>query len=250
MQRLLRYSRQTENEIAHNSTKLEGVHQTPTPLATKESFLHDVKLDGQLVQEFFRRPRNPRVYHAHETTTNIDTIHKILQRPSRMLQSSSTYANSDPSSSPDTNASPSDSAVPNTPPKDPQLVVAGKLTVADGPCNVAQMNLKTGEWSLQQRIQLSLYNSYSGGEVYSLLANHTITTNSNAKEFRAEETSSKGRSVHCFSSRGLNRRFQDFTDTVHVLSYSNQKCRSAPCHGYSLWERTHCGRSIRHNLQK
>jgi len=78
-------------------------------------------------------------------------------------------------------------------PKDPQLVIAGKMMVEDGACNIAQLNLKTGEWSLQQRIQLSLYNSYSGGEVYSLLANHTIVTNSNAKEFRkSEEPSSKG----------------------------------------------------------
>ena len=56
----------------------------------------------------------------------------------------------------------------------PQLVVAGKMTVEGGPCNIAQFNLKTKEWSLTERIQLSLYNSYSGGEVYSLLANHTF----------------------------------------------------------------------------
>jgi hypothetical protein len=56
---------------------------------------------------------------------------------------------------------------------DPSLVIAGKMTVEDGPCNIAQYNLKTGVWSLLERIQLSLYNSYSGGEVYSLLANHT-----------------------------------------------------------------------------
>jgi hypothetical protein len=56
---------------------------------------------------------------------------------------------------------------------DPTLVIAGKMTVEDGPCNIAQYNLKTGVWSLLERIQLSLYNSYSGGEVYSLLANHT-----------------------------------------------------------------------------
>jgi hypothetical protein len=56
---------------------------------------------------------------------------------------------------------------------DPSLVIAGKMTVEDGPCNIAQYNLKTGDWSLSERIQLSLYNSYSGGEVYSLLANHT-----------------------------------------------------------------------------
>lgn len=57
--------------------------------------------------------------------------------------------------------------------KDPQLVIAGKMTVEDAPCNIAQFNMKTQEWSLTERIQLSLYNSYSGGEVYSLLANHT-----------------------------------------------------------------------------
>ena len=61
---------------------------------------------------------------------------------------------------------------------DPILVVAGKMTVDDGPCNIAQFNLKTEEWILSQRIQLSLYNSYSGGEVYSLLPNHTTTTSS------------------------------------------------------------------------
>lgn len=77
------------------------------------------------------------------------------------------------------------------PPKDPQLVIAGKMTVEDGACNVAQLNLKTGKWSLRQRIQLSLYNSYSGGEVYSLLANHTFVTNSNAKEFSTGDSSTK-----------------------------------------------------------
>jgi hypothetical protein len=57
--------------------------------------------------------------------------------------------------------------------RDAQLVIAGKMTVDEGPCNIAQYNLKTDQWSLSERIQLSLYNSYSGGEVYSLLANHT-----------------------------------------------------------------------------
>jgi len=55
----------------------------------------------------------------------------------------------------------------------PQLVIAGKMSVDDALCNIAQYNLRTKEWSLSERIQLSLYNSYSGGEVYSLLANHT-----------------------------------------------------------------------------
>lgn len=52
-------------------------------------------------------------------------------------------------------------------------MIAGKMTVEGAPCNIAQFNMKTQEWSLTERIQLSLYNSYSGGEVYSLLANHT-----------------------------------------------------------------------------
>ena len=59
--------------------------------------------------------------------------------------------------------------------KGAQLVIAGKMTVEEGPCNIAQFNLKTNTWSLTERIQLSLYNSYSGGEVYSLLANHTVS---------------------------------------------------------------------------
>jgi hypothetical protein len=62
--------------------------------------------------------------------------------------------------------------------RDSSLVIAGKLTVEEQPCNIAQFNLKASEWSLTERIQLSLYNSYSGGEVYSLLANHTYTESS------------------------------------------------------------------------
>lgn len=71
----------------------------------------------------------------------------------------------------------------------PQLVVAGKITVEGGPCNIAQFNLKTKEWSLTERIQLSLYNSYSGGEVYSLLANHTFLP---AKSDTEDSESSSG----------------------------------------------------------
>lgn len=55
----------------------------------------------------------------------------------------------------------------------PRLVIAGQMSVEEGPCNIAQLNLDTNIWSLSDRIQLSLYNSYSGGEVYHLLANHT-----------------------------------------------------------------------------
>lgn len=59
-----------------------------------------------------------------------------------------------------------------------KLVVAGKMTVLDGYCNIAELSLTGGEWSLKERIQLSLYNSYSGGEVYSLLVNHTFSRDS------------------------------------------------------------------------
>eukprot|EP00978_Attheya_sp_CCMP212_P004245 scaffold9329_cov51-Attheya_sp.AAC.4 len=59
-------------------------------------------------------------------------------------------------------------------PSAPKLVVAGKMMVKGGQCNIAQLNLNTNEWSTEERIQLSLYNSYSGGEVYELLANHTV----------------------------------------------------------------------------
>eukprot|EP00934_Nitzschia_sp_Nitz4_P004510 Nitzschia sp. Nitz4//scaffold89_size161592//37776//42145//NITZ4_002367-RA/size161592-processed-gene-0.189-mRNA-1//1//CDS//3329559583//4500//frame0 len=68
--------------------------------------------------------------------------------------------------------------------RDAQLVIAGKMAVEDAPCNIAQFNLKTQAWSLQERIQLSLYNSYSGGEVYSLLANQT-TLDSQAEDFKS-----------------------------------------------------------------
>lgn len=54
-----------------------------------------------------------------------------------------------------------------------KLVIAGKMMVEEGQCNVAQLDLGAGEWSLTERIQLSLYNSYSGGEVYMMLANNT-----------------------------------------------------------------------------
>jgi len=55
-----------------------------------------------------------------------------------------------------------------------RLVIAGKMMVQDTFCNIAELDLSEGEWSLKQRIQLSLYNSYSGGEVYFLLVNHTF----------------------------------------------------------------------------
>eukprot|EP00522_Entomoneis_paludosa_P008991 CAMPEP_0172455292 /NCGR_PEP_ID=MMETSP1065-20121228/11993_1 /TAXON_ID=265537 /ORGANISM="Amphiprora paludosa, Strain CCMP125" /LENGTH=1049 /DNA_ID=CAMNT_0013207753 /DNA_START=294 /DNA_END=3443 /DNA_ORIENTATION=- len=72
----------------------------------------------------------------------------------------------------------------------PSLVIAGKMAVEDGPCNIAQYDLKADQWSLKERIQLSLYNSYSGGEVYSLLANHTMHQSSlDQDEFGIFDTS-------------------------------------------------------------
>lgn len=56
-----------------------------------------------------------------------------------------------------------------------KLVIAGKMTVGDTFCNIAEMDLNQGGWSLNERIQLSLYDSYSGGEVYYLLVNHTFS---------------------------------------------------------------------------
>jgi hypothetical protein len=79
----------------------------------------------------------------------------------------------------------------STKPHGPILVVAGKMMVEGVPCNIAQYNLITREWSLSERIQLSLYNSYSGGEVYSLLANHTVLIPENGPHEESSTTSSK-----------------------------------------------------------
>eukprot|EP00429_Kryptoperidinium_foliaceum_P009986 CAMPEP_0176002590 /NCGR_PEP_ID=MMETSP0120_2-20121206/725_1 /TAXON_ID=160619 /ORGANISM="Kryptoperidinium foliaceum, Strain CCMP 1326" /LENGTH=575 /DNA_ID=CAMNT_0017335183 /DNA_START=321 /DNA_END=2044 /DNA_ORIENTATION=+ len=75
--------------------------------------------------------------------------------------------------------------------KDAQLVIAGKMSVEEAPCNIAQFNLKTQEWSLSERIQLSLYNSYSGGEVYSLLSNHTTQSTDDDDGSHEPSSSSK-----------------------------------------------------------
>ncbi|KAL9189672.1 hypothetical protein ACHAXT_009347 [Thalassiosira profunda] len=126
------------------------------------------------------------IYHTNGTKTSIRRLQTAAYdayEDTDGLDSGSTgvmYDSSDDKSYPE-----------EDPPKDPQLVIAGKMTVEGGACNIAQLNLETGDWSLRQRIQLSLYNSYSGGEVYSLLANHTIFTNSNAKEFSTGDSSTK-----------------------------------------------------------
>jgi len=75
---------------------------------------------------------------------------------------------------------------------DPLLVIAGKMTVEDAPCNIAEYDLKTNQWSLSERIQLSLYNSYSGGEVYSLLANHTARIPSREEDSGDDDDDSVG----------------------------------------------------------
>ena len=81
----------------------------------------------------------------------------------------------------------------------PKLVIAGKMTIDEGPCNVGEMNLETGQWSTKQRIQLSLYNSYSGGEVYSMLPNLTFpvgtsTSTSSGGADEADARAAKARS--------------------------------------------------------
>jgi len=117
----------------------------------------------------------------------------IMYDTSNKSPRSSTTPSGTPIPASPTSSKPDSGSTSTDIPKDPQLVIAGKMVVEDGACNIAQLNLRSGKWSLQQRIQLSLYNSYSGGEVYSMLANHTIVTNSNAKEFsKSEEPSSKG----------------------------------------------------------
>ncbi|CAB9497840.1 Ephrin type-B receptor 3 (Fragment) [Seminavis robusta] len=96
----------------------------------------------------------------------------------------------------------------------PQLVVAGKMTVEDGPCNIAQYNLKSQEWSLTQRIQLSLYNSYSGGEVYSLLANHTFLPFADSEE--EDDDTSKRRPS---SSSSTSRQFEGSGELIVVGAF-------------------------------
>jgi len=74
----------------------------------------------------------------------------------------------------DTSFSPDDSVTSIPLSSRSKLVIAGKLFVEGLKCNIAQLDLASGDWSLSERIQLNLYNSYAGGEVFHLLANHTI----------------------------------------------------------------------------
>ena len=91
----------------------------------------------------------------------------------RKLQTASSYFGGTSSSS-SAAASAADNDEDDKEKLGPKLVVAGKMTVDGGPCNVAEMNLDSGQWSLKERIQLSLYYSYSGGEVYYMLPNRTL----------------------------------------------------------------------------
>jgi len=126
----------------------------------------------------------PHVYHVDGTIRVVSAVklHRYWKEENHRRQ---LVANDDDSvsGSKDSLSKDNSKPLPQEPLKDPQLVIAGRMTVKDEPCNIAQLNLKTGKWSLHQRIQLSLYTSYSGGDVYSLLANHSLVTNSNAREF-------------------------------------------------------------------
>ncbi len=91
----------------------------------------------------------------------------------------------------------------NTPSK---LVIAGKMTVGDTFCNIAELDLNQGEWSMKQRIQLSLYNSYSGGEVYYLLVNHTFPQDYFGSGDGEKSSSSYGNDESGDGSNNKNRR--------------------------------------------
>jgi hypothetical protein len=147
----------------------------------------------------FRRNRTLHERQQKDTKITIDESTNVLLQPESLSErrlattlpfpstfssssSSSTTMSSSSSSSSSSSYGSSSSSASGTSPrknsdsfKDAQLVIAGKMSVEDAPCNIAEYNLKLNAWSLDERIQLSLYNSYSGGEVYMLLANHTNT---------------------------------------------------------------------------
>lgn len=146
--------------------------------------------DGGILSylELFRWPssgetrRHPDGYPPQDRNqSHTDTTSTERRRLAAGQASSSSYSSSSTSDSsslpppppPPPSSSSSHPTTNNDDYKDPQLVIAGKMAVQDAPCNIGQYNLKKKQWSLTECIQLSLYNSYSGGEVYSLLANHT-----------------------------------------------------------------------------
>ncbi|KAL3776804.1 hypothetical protein ACHAW5_006223 [Stephanodiscus triporus] len=156
-----------------------------------------------------RQANRPHVYHSNGTIRAISALssNSNLHRPSkesrRQLKDgyykdggASEGVILDSSSESNTSPQPNPKFQPEEPLLDPQLVIAGKMTVDDEPCNIAQLNLKTGKWSLRQRILLTSYSSYSGGEVYSLLANHSLVTNSNAREYSSGDSHAKEEQPH------------------------------------------------------
>ena len=158
-----------------------------------------------------RQANGPHVYHSNGTIRFISAVSSNVNlfSPSkenhRQLQAydgdygdgdDSQEVIQDSSSENSIPSQPNPQLQPQEPLTDPQLVIAGKMTVEDEPCNIAQLNLVTGKWSLRQRIQLSLYNSYSGGEVYSLLANHSLVTNSNARQYSSGDSNAKIEQPH------------------------------------------------------
>jgi len=70
-----------------------------------------------------------------------------------------------------------------------RLVIAGKMIVDGLPCNIAEMDLSSGECNLSEFIQLNLYKSYTGGEVFHLLANHTFHLGSEEREGLSDDES-------------------------------------------------------------
>mmetsp|Transcript_27947 Transcript_27947/g.59606 ORF Transcript_27947/g.59606 Transcript_27947/m.59606 type:complete len:1224 (+) Transcript_27947:260-3931(+) len=197
----VRWMQSIHNRVMKETHRHFRQHSYPDIRSTipnsKEMNTKEAYVGGETLQH----TNEPDIYHRKGPIRDTNSYNQSRKNHRRNLQGSYWDLNSDSTgvmydSSRKNNppvplSSPAMAEVAEEPPKDPQLVIAGKMTVENGACNVAQLNLKTGKWSLQQRIQLSLYNSYSGGAVYSLLANHSIVTNSNAKEYSAGDSSSK-----------------------------------------------------------
>jgi hypothetical protein len=118
--------------------------------------------------------------------------------------------------------------------KDTQLVIAGKMTVDDAPCNIAQFNLKTNKWSLTERIQLSLYNSYSGGEVYSLLSNHTNTKISSGSSSSSSSSSSSGSTYKADDDENEFKRYVPHGTTLELETRPIYQISGLTCHSQTI----------------
>jgi serine/threonine protein kinase len=163
-------------------------HSTPRTLQDRRKSIQSPDT------EVSRQEYGPHVYHSNGTIRAISAVSSNikLHRPSKKNRRVIEDSSSENSISPQ----PNPQLQPQEPLTDPQLVIAGKMTVVDEPCNIAQLNLVTGKWSLRQRIQLTSYTSYSGGEVYSLLANHSLVTISNARQFSSGDSNAKVEQPH------------------------------------------------------